>query len=131
MVERPILIFPTPATTHRHKMTGGPGRPTHRPSPHDQTRRILPQVASVERAFEERRVELRENPFGVEPEKVLVFETVGTVDDFYRALRGMEGLEWLGDVDLDDIPPDGEFHQFDFAAPAGYDHRLRRLSDPN
>ena len=64
----------------------------------------------IEQAFQAHRVALRSDMTGVEPEEVLVLETAGRVEDFVKALRGMRGLEWLGDIDIDEIAPDEDFY---------------------
>jgi hypothetical protein len=46
---------------------------------------------------------------GLLPERVIVLETVGTVGDFVRAVRNVPGLEWLAEVEEEDIPPDEDF----------------------
>ena len=43
---------------------------------------------------------------GVVPEEVIVLETVGSVDDFIVGVRHIDGLEWLGEIEEEDIPPD-------------------------
>ena len=35
---------------------------------------------------------------GIQPEQVLVLETVGSIENFINAVRRIEGLEWLGRV---------------------------------
>lgn len=55
--------------------------------------------------MEQRRVALRDNQLGLVPEQVLVIETVGSVQDFVRAVEKIKGLEWLAEYDLDALPP--------------------------
>ena len=55
--------------------------------------------------MEERRVVLQDNPLGLVPEQVLVIETVGSIEGFVRAVEKIEGLEWLAEYELDDLPP--------------------------
>ena len=43
------------------------------------------------------------------PEEVVVLETVGTVDDFIRAVEKVPGMEWLAEVETEEIPPDDDF----------------------
>lgn len=45
---------------------------------------------------------------GLEPETVLVIEIAGSVNEFRQAVEAI-GLEWLGEWDVDDIPPDEDF----------------------
>ena len=46
---------------------------------------------------------------GVDPEQVLVIETAGTVDDFSKAVKKIDGLEWLGEIEVENLPPDEDF----------------------
>ncbi len=46
---------------------------------------------------------------GLAPEDVLVLETAGTAEDFFKAVSKIEGLEFLGEYDEEDIPPDDDF----------------------
>lgn len=109
MAERPLILFPDPPMTGRRLLHGGPDR-VHRPSRSRQGRRLQPQFRALRDAFVAQRARLAEDPAGVEPEQVVVLETVGTVDDFDRAVSRVPGLEWLADIDIDDIPPDEEFY---------------------
>ena len=59
--------------------------------------------------MDRRQAELQDNPQGVQPEKTLVLETVGTVEDFTNAMRRIDGLEWLGEVEDEDVAPDHGF----------------------
>ena len=38
-----------------------------------------------------------------------MLETVGTVDDFVRAVEQVPGMEWLAEVEEEEIPPDDDF----------------------
>lgn len=46
-------------------------------------------------------VELAENPTGIAPERALVFETAGNIQNFARAARAVD-LEVIAEIDLDD-----------------------------
>jgi hypothetical protein len=50
---------------------------------------------------------------GLVPEEVLVLETVGPVENFIVAVSRVPGMEWLGEIDKDDIPPDDDFFALD------------------
>ena len=56
-----------------------------------------------------RRARLRTESSGVIPEEVIVLETIGPVDDFIVAVRNVRGLEWLGEIEEENIPPDDDF----------------------
>lgn len=108
MPDRPLLVFPSHSAFGRRPGSGR--QPNVRiPSPTRQVSRIGPRIAQLEQQFNNRSVELRADPSGVEPEDVLVLETVGGVDEFSRAISRIPDLEWLADVDIQDIQPDEDF----------------------
>jgi len=108
MAEKPLLIFPEPAIVDRLKKKPFPGKISY-PGTSRQLDRLQPKFEQLEKAFDTFHVEMRDDPTGIEPEQVLVLETVGRINDFNKALKGIEGLEWLADLDLDDIPSDDDF----------------------
>ena len=64
----------------------------------------MPQFKRLEEALANRRIALQHTSLGIEPEQVLVLETVGSVENFIRAVENIEGLEWLAEYELSDIP---------------------------
>jgi len=50
---------------------------------------------------------------GLEPEQVLVLETVGTIPEFIRAVRRIQGMEWLVEWEDDQLEPDDDFYNED------------------
>ena len=60
-----------------------------------------------------RRVRLQAEAQGLIPEEVIVLETIGTVENFIRAVERVPGMEWLGEIEEDDIPPDDDFFAVD------------------
>lgn len=109
MAERPLLFFPRPA---RSEVQGRkPGFEKIRyPSAQRQRERLAPQFSALEQIFAAKRAHLQNNPAGLSPEQTLVLETVGRVEDFYKAVRGIHGLDWMGDFDVEDLAPDEEFY---------------------
>lgn len=108
MAERPLLILPEPATAARAKKTARGGGP----APLDQARqeqRLGPRLDELEAAFEAKRLTMQTTAAGLVPEEVLVLETAGTVEDFFKAAAKIEGLEFLAEYDEDDIPSDDDF----------------------
>lgn len=105
----PLLFFPEPQSSKR---TGRrfPFSKPHYPSAERQSELLTPLFDTLERAFNARRMEIRQNPEGLNPEQVVVFETVGSVDDFVIAIKRIEGLEWLGEIEVDDIQPTEDFY---------------------
>ena len=65
--------------------------------------------SACRRRWKKRRLTLQDNPFGLLPEQVLVLETIGTIDNFVRAVEKIPGLEWLAEYELDDIAPEHGF----------------------
>jgi hypothetical protein len=80
------------------------------PSHERQGARVSIKLSQLQEAFEARRAELVRAAAGVDPEQVLVIETVGAVEDFAKAVKKIEGLEWLGEIEVDELPPDEDFH---------------------
>lgn len=109
MPERPLLILPSPGEPERRKQkSGGGGRP-HLPSRQRQAERLVPRFSLLQQALDARRARLQTEAAGITPEEVVVLETVGPVEDFIVAVRNIDGLEWLGEVEEEDIPPDDDF----------------------
>lgn len=112
MTDRPLLWFPQPEPASRTKLTAVPGK-TSKPSHERQGERVALKLTQLQQAFEARRAELVRNAAGVDPEQVLVIETVGAVEDFSKAVKKIEGLEWLGEIEIDNLPPDEDFHNLE------------------
>ena len=109
MPDRPLLILPTPIEPmERRKKSGGPGG-FHRPSHERQVERLAPRFEQLQQTLEARHTRLQTDSQGIVPEEVVVLETVGTVDDFVRAVERMPGMEWLVEIEEEDIPPDDDF----------------------
>lgn len=104
----PLLIFPAPSQVARE---GGNGFPpsVHYPDHARQGRRLGDRFGRLQAAFDARRLELRARAQNDDPDLVLVFETVGSVDDFIPTAQRVPGLEWLAAVD-DEIAPDEDFY---------------------
>jgi hypothetical protein len=109
MADYPLLFFPEPQGLNR---VGRPFPPPkiHYPSSQRQAERLSPLFDSLKRAFEARRMEIQQTPEGIDPEQVIVFETIGTVDDFLTAIKNTEGLEWMGEIELDNLQPTEDFY---------------------
>ena len=95
--EYPLLIFPEPQTLNRIGTRIFPGQ-IHYPSHARQSERLSPLFQTLKGVFDARRVEIQQMPEGVNPDQVIVFETIGSVDDFVIAVRNTPGLEWLGEI---------------------------------
>ncbi|HEX7183138.1 MAG TPA: S8 family peptidase [Thermoanaerobaculia bacterium] len=84
---------------------------------------MAPQFSDLEHIFTAKLAQLQNDPAGVLPEQTLVLETVGRVKDFYKAVRQIRGLEWMGEFDIEDIVPDEDFYD-ERAVEAGLPGRV-------
>ena len=109
MPERPLLILPSPGEPVARQRRHGGGGSFHRPNPGHQAERMLPQFERLQQTSEERRARLRLEARALVLEEVLVPETVGTVDEFIRAVEAVPEMEWLAEVEAEEIPPDDDF----------------------
>jgi len=112
MAEYPLLIFPDPARTEKAKRHGG-GRPPRIPDAQRQAERLALQLERLHQAMDHRTLTLQDNPLGLQPELALVLETIGSVDRFINSIRMIPGLEWLGESEIESIPPDYGFEDED------------------
>jgi subtilase family protein len=112
MPERPLLILPRPTLAERQPRHGGAGTVAF-PSRERQAERLTPRFERLRRALDARRTELVASATGAVPEEVIVLEVVGDVQNFLRAVRKVVGLEWLGEVEVDDLIADDDFHDTD------------------
>lgn len=113
MAERPLLLFPQARKKPSAKGRGFPPSQVRKPGVASQKERLGPAFQRLEDAFESMRAEFSTSVTGMEPEKVLVVETAGAVNNFQQAVRSIPSLEWLGEFELDDVEPDEYFHDTD------------------
>ena len=106
--QKPLLLFPQPSSSEREKRT--PGWPqVHLPAARRQGERLTPKFGALQSAFSSRRVQLQAAAPTDDPELVVVFETVGSIDNFLGAVKRNPGLEWLLESDESDIEPNEDF----------------------
>ncbi len=110
MTQRPLLFFPSKERASRSPLTGG-GDNLSLPSPRRQGERLTPKFEALFNTLEEKRIHLQQTATGTDPQEVLVFETRGRVEDFICSIEKYGGLEWLGEIDIEDIKPDEDFHE--------------------
>lgn len=108
MAERPILIFHT-ATVEGRGRARGRGRGIGRPTPEQQQARLTQKLQDIADGFTGLQVEVE----GLDPERVVVLETAGSVTDVARRASEIPGLEWLDELDIEDIEPIGGFESRD------------------
>lgn len=107
---RPLLAFPDPATG-KIPPADQPNRfrPVKRPSAGRQGTRITPQFDALRDALDGGRAQLTESTTAPDPELVAVFDLAGAVDGFLRAAAGVEGLEFLSELQEDYVESDDDF----------------------
>ena len=113
MAERPLLAMPPPK---RHAAAGRPfPRKDIPPADTDrQARRLGPKFERLEQVLSDPDAlsELRDDPNAIVPERALVFEVASEIADFYRAVRSVPGLKFLGEGE-GETAPDEDFHVLD------------------
>ena len=126
MAERPLLAMPRPE--RRAPPAARPPREKIPPaSAGRQAGRLGPKFERLERVLGDPDVlaELRNDPSAIVPERALVFEVASEIADFYRAVRGVPGLEFLGE-DEGDAAPDEDFYVPDNDGAPRDDKRVPR-----
>ena len=124
MTDRPILRLPNSRPAQR--MTGAPARfPRPRGAGRrQQGQRFRHEFERLETALarDDAALELRRDPFGIAPERALVFVTAVPIGDFARAAR-LVGLEVLSEIELEeeyDLPDDLIAEHPDAVSPTLY-----------
>lgn len=109
--QRPILALPTPEVGKRLKQSSSVPPRVSKASGSRQGERLNPQFRALTDAFDHQRADLSDGQVDeVDPELVLVFDLAGTVDDFYRAVEKVPGLEFLTEYSENDVGADDDFH---------------------
>jgi hypothetical protein len=107
----PLLVFPRAKTIAPPTGKGFPPSKPHFPGHARQVERLTTQLDNLQQDFSRYKASISNVVAGLEPETVLVIEIAGSVDDFRQAIEGTEGLEWLGEWDVEDIEPDDDFYE--------------------
>ena len=106
----PLLIFPQPSRVERQLFDRRNIPKPHVPGHARQTERLGPRFQSLRAAFDARRLELQTNAHNSDPDLVVVFETVGAVNDFISSAERIPGLEWLAGMIEAQVEPDEDFY---------------------
>lgn len=106
----PLLVFPRAKTIAPPKRNGFPTSQPHVPGHGKQVVRLGAQLTALQQEFDRYRASVSGSIAGLEPETVLVIEIAGSVNEFRQAVEAI-GLEWMGEWDVDDIPPDEDFFE--------------------
>src|SRR5680860_1013202 len=94
MAQHQLLIFPEPARAERAPRRGGGGK-VRFPETRRQAERLAPQFQRLQRAMDRQRLALQNNALGLQPEQVLVLETIGPIPVSYTHLRAHETDSYL------------------------------------
>lgn len=109
MEQYPLLFFPYARQSVKDSRPLYVQSHVSFPNAERQSERLTPVFQSLCSAVESMSIQIQEGQEGIDPETVLVLKTVGTINDFANAVKRIEGLEWLGEFDIDDIIPDEDF----------------------
>lgn len=105
MADKPILIFPAATVAARAGLPQAfPPRPP-RPSQERQQQRLSARFQALSQQFGT----VQTGTEGIDPEQVIVLETVGSLSDFQNVVKRIKGMEWLGDFDVDVAADDPGF----------------------
>ena len=99
---KPLLIFPIPELVERPKGFGGGSKP---PAPVNG----LGRAERISKKFTDAINYIQDTPG--DPHRVLVIETVGRSVDFHKAVQQIDALEWLAEIDVDDVFLDDLYQQ--------------------
>ena len=101
MAEHPLLFFPK-AVAEPPSRRGGGGKSVKTPSAAEQQARLDDRFRQIAQSFQD----LQASVQGMEPEQVIVLETIGdSIEEFAKAAAQVPGLEWLAEMDLEDADP--------------------------
>lgn len=109
MPELPLLRLPEPSPVAAPRRRGG-GDSIGFPSGQRQRNRFGPVFERLKAALGQGAapMELRSDPTTLAPERVIVFEIAGTIDNFLKAVNRIPGLEFLAEVETE-FAPDEDF----------------------
>lgn len=111
MADRPLLKLPNPTRGARVKKKPA-FAPLHKPDRGGLDDKFGPKFRRLAALLdrEDQTLALRDNPEQIAPERALVFEIAGSVSDFYKAVKKVEGLEFLLDEEIEHAPDEDFYH---------------------
>ena len=129
MPEYPLLPLPT------FERGDPPAPPRFVPSapqvpPARQGQRFGPIFERLANVLEQDRdgLSLLDDPLSIAPERALVLEVAGSLVDFQALTARVEGLEFLGDEEIE-LQPDGDFFELDRRSGREGERRTDRQLD--
>jgi hypothetical protein len=125
----PLLVFSRARTIAPPKGNGfTPGKP-HFPGHARQVERLSPQLDELQQDFSRYKASIGGIVSGLEPETVLVIEIAGRVEDFKQAVDTTDGLEWLGEWDIEDVEPDDDFYEAPKIGPDFFKNKIDGITN--
>lgn len=116
MTDRPLLRWTEAGRGERtpSKQRNVPKKPSSTPGYARQGQRLAPRIDPLMRALDGDRpaIELQADPRGIAPERALVFETAGSIQNFARVARAI-GLEVFAEEVGEDVEAPDEFEPAD------------------
>ncbi len=112
MPDRPLILFPSPERADREKRKRVLPK-IETPTFGQQFNRLQPSFKALTKAFEQKALTIQQSPTGLDPELALVFEIIGSVDNFYKSVAKTAGLEWMFESESEPFKPDDDFYQID------------------
>lgn len=109
MPEQPLLILGQATQADRDPGRQSRGKGIHLPGGARQGVRIAPKLQALQDSLAARSLRLQAGAGGADVEQVVVFETVGSIENFLTAVRKVDGLEWLAEFAEPEVPPDDDF----------------------
>lgn len=108
---RPLLAFNPPRVDNRPRPRSHPVPKPAGPGGKRQGERLNPKFTELVNAFGAQRVASGVGtPTETDPSLVVVLDLAGSVQDFYKAVKKVEGLEFLAEMAGDDAEPDDDFY---------------------
>jgi len=105
----PLLLFPKRVPLdERSDAYGGPDKVVSRPTPERQGLRLTPKFTQLYESIEAERVTVSDTAPDHDPEFVLVLETIGSQDKFYKAAARLQA-DWLFEF-ASEFQQDEDFH---------------------
>lgn len=99
MADRPLLLFSSRARVSYATPFGGGDSELIKPTKTKQLPRVERIFTRLNQAFEAQNALVRETADGLAPEMVLVFETRGSIEEFFKAASKIPELKWLGEYE--------------------------------
>lgn len=111
--KRPLLSFSAAQIGPRqHARPNTASRP-HKPSADRQGQRLTPQLEALREALIAQDATLSHDAGAPDPDMMVVFEVVDTIDRFVQAALQIQGLEFISDFLEAETDPDADFHYVD------------------